>query len=71
MKEIDAESTISLADMINLKEAPNSSTNSPNCSTNNKNISDNNLGNMILKNMGWKEGDGLGKNNQGIKSPIE
>ncbi|XP_060844409.1 NF-kappa-B-repressing factor-like [Rhopalosiphum padi] len=71
VKEIDAESTISLADMINLKEAPNSSTNSPNCSTNYKNISDNNLGNMILKNMGWKEGDGLGKNNQGIKSPIE
>uniref|UniRef100_A0A2S2PN16 NF-kappa-B-repressing factor n=1 Tax=Schizaphis graminum TaxID=13262 RepID=A0A2S2PN16_SCHGA len=64
VKEIDTLSQISLKDMNNLKEAPN-------CSTNYKNLSDNNLGTMILKNMGWKEGDGLGKNNQGIKSPIE
>jgi len=34
-------------------------------------ISENKVGKMILKNMGWKEGDGLGKNNQGITSPIE
>jgi len=34
-------------------------------------ISKNNVGYMILKKMGWKEDDGLGKNNQGITSPIE
>ncbi|KAF0771685.1 NF-kappa-B-repressing factor-like [Aphis craccivora] len=34
-------------------------------------IADNNIGCMMLKNMGWKEGDELGKNNQGVKSPIE
>ncbi|XP_029341296.1 uncharacterized protein LOC115033230 [Acyrthosiphon pisum] len=35
-------------------------------------ISENKVGNMILKKMGWKEGDGLGKYNQGVTiSPIE
>ncbi|CAG2160271.1 unnamed protein product [Oppiella nova] len=34
-------------------------------------ISDNNIGNKMLKAMGWTEGTGLGKTNQGTKDIIE
>ncbi|XP_025191810.1 NF-kappa-B-repressing factor-like isoform X2 [Melanaphis sacchari] len=42
----------------------------PNFTKHHNTISSNNFGFKILKRMGWKEGDGLGKNNQGIKSAI-
>lgn len=30
-------------------------------------IDDTNIGNKLLKSMGWQEGAGIGKNNQGMK----
>lgn len=30
-------------------------------------IDDTNIGNKLLKSMGWQEGTGIGKNNQGMK----
>uniref|UniRef100_A0A915NSZ1 G-patch domain-containing protein n=1 Tax=Meloidogyne floridensis TaxID=298350 RepID=A0A915NSZ1_9BILA len=53
----------------------------PGCSTNSvhfhstvsrkEEISENNKGFKLLKGMGWSEGQGLGKANQGMKGPIE
>ncbi|XP_047092185.1 SUPPRESSOR OF ABI3-5-like isoform X2 [Lolium rigidum] len=34
-------------------------------------IDENNVGNRILRNMGWQEGLGLGKNGSGIKEPVQ
>ncbi|XP_041464674.1 angiogenic factor with G patch and FHA domains 1-like isoform X2 [Lytechinus variegatus] len=34
-------------------------------------ISDSNMGHKMLKKMGWKEGQSLGKNESGIKEPIQ
>mgnify|MGYP002385126902 CR=1 FL=1 len=34
-------------------------------------IGDENKGKMLLKSLGWSEGEGLGKNNEGIKEPIK
>lgn len=34
-------------------------------------IDDNNVGNRMLKMMGWKEGEGLGKDGTGLKAPIQ
>jgi len=65
VKEIDKQSQITLSDIVN------DSTIDSNTTTDYNKISHKNVGNMILKNMGWKEGDGLGKNKQGITSPIE
>jgi hypothetical protein len=31
-------------------------------------LDDSNIGNRLLKNMGWSEGSGLGRNQQGIKN---
>ena len=36
-----------------------------------KKISSDNIGNKLLKNMGWKEGQGLGKDNKGIVEPLK
>jgi len=69
VKEIDKQSQITLSDMVN--DLAVDSTIDFTTATEYNKISHNNVGNMILKNMGWKEGDGLGKNNQGITSPIE
>lgn len=65
MKEY-TQSRISLLDVMD-----DSAIDTFNCSTYHSIVSEYKVGNMILKNMGWKEGDGLGKNNQGITSPIE
>jgi hypothetical protein len=35
-----------------------------------KPISDDNIGNKMLKKMGWKSGEGLGANNDGIREPV-
>ena len=35
-----------------------------------KPISEENIGNKMLKKMGWKSGEGLGANKDGIKEPI-
>ena len=34
-------------------------------------IKEDNIGNRLLKSMGWKEGEGLGKDGAGIKDPIQ
>ena len=34
-------------------------------------IKEDNLGNRLLKSMGWREGQGLGRSNQGIIDPIK
>jgi hypothetical protein len=35
-----------------------------------KPIPDDNIGNKMLKKMGWKSGEGLGANNDGIREPV-
>ncbi len=37
----------------------------------NKPLDKSNLGLKLLKNMGWKEGQGLGKKEDGIKEPVQ
>jgi len=66
VKEIDEQSQISRSDIVN-----NSKLSTFNYEMDYNKELDNNVGSMILKNMGWKVGDGLGKNNQGITSPIK
>jgi len=66
VKEIDEQSQISWLDIVNDSKFSTFNSNADN----NKEL-DNNVGSMILKNMGWKVGDGLGKNKQGITSPIK
>jgi len=34
-------------------------------------IDESNIGNKMLKAMGWTEGSGLGRNNQGIVEPVK
>ncbi|EPB73992.1 g-patch domain protein [Ancylostoma ceylanicum] len=34
-------------------------------------LGDDNIGSRLLKGMGWREGQGVGRNSQGIVNPIE
>jgi len=65
VKEVDEQSQISWSDVVN-----DSVLSTFNYKMDYNKELNNNVGSMILKNMGWKVGDGLGKNNQGITSPI-
>lgn len=66
MKEIDKQSQISWSDIVN-----DSIINTFNYTVDYNKILESNVGCMILKKMGWKVGDGLGKNIQQIASPIK
>jgi hypothetical protein len=39
--------------------------------TDQKTVSVMSVGKFLLQKMGWKEGEGLGKNNEGPKAPLE
>jgi len=66
VKEIDKQSQISWSDIVN-----DSIINTFNYTVDYNKILESNVGCMILKKMGWKVGDGLGKNIQQIASPIK